>query len=541
MRNIIKYLLVLMAVPTVLSGCLQEEVPYNGSATADQIGESAEALEAANQAVTAWLNESMSISGEHWDFGYPTIALAMDALTCDVAVNEYGYDSGALNWRVAGGALSDTGNLPDYVWMFFYRQIMLANNTLISLNSEGDGSDVDELSANAKSAVGQMLAFRGMAYLMLSRIFEYKGELSGAFVGLTVPYIDQHTTESEARNNPRVAHNEMYNDVIVRDLTNALEYLDGYKRSDKTEIDQSVVYGLLARTYLTMEEWSKAAEAARKAIDLSGAKLLTESQWTDSATGFNSMSAPSWMWAVHMTSDDDVVQTGICNWASFMASEATFGYCGTSNAASAKCIDAALYAKIPDTDWRKQSWLDPDRSKFEYQLAQSEAWAESVYDYTNIKFRPGNGNTSEYLVGAVVDFPMMRVEEMYLIEAEAKAMGGNASEGKTLLETFAKTRNSAYVCAASDAKGIQDEIFLQRQIELWGEGHIVFDYKRLNKPQLRGYTGTNHFKECRYNSPNGNAPWTTLPIPYDETITNLVLASQQNPLPIDSRGKLWEE
>ena len=37
------------------------------------------------------------------------------------------------------------------------------------------------------------------------------------------------------------------------------------------------------------------------------------------------------------------------------------------------------------------------------------------------------------------DIPLMRIEEMYLIKAEAEAMGGNPSAGKSTLNDFVKT------------------------------------------------------------------------------------------------------
>lgn len=538
MKNI-KYLLMLLAAPAMLTGCLEEEFPMNGYVTTDQMAESAQGLEAASRNTLAWMNESMSILDEHYDFGFPSLCLAFDAMTCDVAVETYGYDAGCLNLRAAS-ALEETGGYPYFFWMYFYRMIYLANDNLRTVGSPADLTDYDTLSDSSRAFIGQMLAMRGMSYLYLARLFEYKGPLTGAnFHNLTVPYIDQYTTESEARNNPRVAHDEMYNNIILRDLQNAAAYLEGYQREDKTQVDQSIVYGLLARTYLYMGEYTKAAEAARTVIDMNGgASLTTEEEWTNPSTGFNSMATPSWIWASHTTGDDAVVQTGICNWPSFMASEAVFGYCGAGGSQSAKLCDAALYAQIPDSDWRKKSWIDEDREKFEYNLLRDADWLENCPDLTNIKFRPGGGNTSEYTTGAVADFPLMRIEEMYLIEAEGVAYT-NPAQGAALLTEFAQTRDVRYTCDATDFEGVQDACFRQRQIELWGEGHILFDYKRLNKPQMRGYEGTNHFAQSRYNSPDGNAPWTTPQIPQSEWQANAALADHQNPSPIEYRGQLW--
>jgi hypothetical protein len=73
----------------------------------------------------------------------------------------------------------------------------------------------------------------------------------------------------------------------------------------------------------------------------------------------------------------------------------------------------------------------------------------------------------------------MRIEEMYLIKAEAEAMSGG---GSTTLEDFISTyRDPSYLCAAITPEEIQEEVFKHRRIELWGEGLNWFDVMRLGK------------------------------------------------------------
>ena len=94
--------------------------------------------------------------------------------------------------------------------------------------------------------------------------------------------------------------------------------------------------------------------------------------------------------------------------------------------------------------------------------------------YTNCKFNTYNGEL-ECDVNAN-DIPLMRVEEMYLIKAEAMAKAGQ--DGKAFLENFVKTyRNPEYTCTGD----VQEEVYFQKRIELWGEGLIWFDFMRLNK------------------------------------------------------------
>lgn len=92
----------------------------------------------------------------------------------------------------------------------------------------------------------------------------------------------------------------------------------------------------------------------------------------------------------------------------------------------------------------------------------------------------------------------MRVEEMYLIKAEGEAMSGNLTTAKQTLEDFVKTyRNPSYTCTATSAQAMQDEIWLQRRMELWGEGFALFDILRLKKPIIR--KNTNYEAIVQYN------------------------------------------
>ena len=117
--------------------------------------------------------------------------------------------------------------------------------------------------------------------------------------------------------------------------------------------------------------------------------------------------------------------------------------------------------------------------------------------YLNCKFAPYQ-NVLDNDVNAN-DIPLMRVEEMYLILAEAQAMSGG--DGKSTLENFVRTyRDPAYTCTASD---IQNEVYRQKRIELWGEGRIWFDVMRLNRGVDR--RGAGYEENCVLLIPTGDA------------------------------------
>ena len=85
----------------------------------------------------------------------------------------------------------------------------------------------------------------------------------------------------------------------------------------------------------------------------------------------------------------------------------------------------------------------------------------------------------------------MRIEEMYLIAAEAECMNGNDAVAQQYLNTLVQTRDPEYNCTktgtamgklTSDRTGsLREAIIDQRRIELWGEGGRLYDIRRLRQ------------------------------------------------------------
>ena len=96
---------------------------------------------------------------------------------------------------------------------------------------------------------------------------------------------------------------------------------------------------------------------------------------------------------------------------------------------------------------------------------------------------------------------------------------------KTLVDFITKYRNDSYVVASSD---IQEEVFLQRRIELWGEGLNWFDVMRLNKGVDRRGAGFPNDNMIFNIAPTD--PILLWPIPQAEIQANQALsAADQNP------------
>ena len=104
-----------------------------------------------------------------------------------------------------------------------------------------------------------------------------------------------------------------------------------------------------------------------------------------------------------------------------------------------------------------------------------------------------------YSVGGAIDFPIMRVEEMYLIEAEAVGMKDGEAAGVALLEKFMQTyRDPEYSYAEAQStfgegfvKSFQEEVLYQKRVEFLGEGVGFFDAKRIRPGLKTWYEGSN--------------------------------------------------
>ena len=475
-------------------------------------------------AITQWYG-----SARHYDFGYASTMMMMDASGQDEPSQVSGY-----NWYnkplrfVDRTANSETTY---FIWNQCYKNIKVANDVLKSV-------DLENLSDVAKSYVGQAYAMRAFEYFTLIQLYQftYKGHEDAA----GVPLVTEKTTEAEANNNPRAAVKDVYKQ-IMDDLNTAIDYLTD-SRSAKSEINRQVAYGLRARVNLVMQNWADAAADAQKAAE--GYTPLSKD--AAAAPGFNDVSSSNWIWGNIVDESNDIVQSGILNFPSMMCSFTGNGYSPTY---ACRMINSKLWKEIPSTDVRKGWWIDENLNSPivdpKYVVHQEDEDEEgnvvkylAVYNqtgdevaditepYTNVKFGAYKNQYGNELNAC--DIPLMRVEEMILIQAEATAMDGNVEEGKRILENFVRTyRDPSYTCNATTAEGVQDAVWFQRRVELWGEGFSFTDLLRLKKPLDR--TGANYEVSVRFKLP-AESPIFLYLIPEDEENHNEALVGNNNPV-----------
>ncbi|MRT91411.1 RagB/SusD family nutrient uptake outer membrane protein [Ancylomarina sp. 16SWW S1-10-2] len=409
-------------------------------------------------------NEDVFDRVNHFDIGYPSVMLFSDANGNDVVQEDNGY-----NWMSGSLEYSDrdyTSRETQIIWNDMYAMISNSNNVIGSIDPATE-------EPVTQFYLGQGLAARAFSYWVLAQLYQFNYE--GNETKPCVPIITAENAEESALlgGAPRSTVEEVYT-LMLNDLNSAIALLksaeeNGSVREDKRYVSLAVAYGLRARVNLTMHKYAEAAADASSAIDASDATPASIDEVSDPY--FSNLTEHNWMWGIFVAETDDVVSSGIVNWISHMGSF-NYGYCWYSGG---RQINKKLYNSIASTDIRKGWWVNADTISANLTDAENAFMKDYGYRaYTQVKFAPYK-NEIETSTNAN-DIPLMRIEEMYLIKAEGEAMSG--ADGKSTLESFVKAfRDPDFVCEGD----VQEEVFRQRRIELWGEGMNWFDIMRLNK------------------------------------------------------------
>ena len=457
--------------------------------------------------------DSVFGSGRPDDWGFLMIGFSGDIEAADVVLVNSGY-----NWFSTCGAL--TSRNADYANPYVryaapYNEIAAANEVI---RSYPEGTTDQAAIYN----IAQAHAIRAFAYLNLAPYFQF-GYAAG---GRDLPCVPIVTEDTENfTENPRASVEEVYQ-LIISDLTYAIENLEGYVRPDKSRIDVQVAYALRARAYLNMQEWALAAADAEKALEGYSPATMAEV----SKPFLYDISEHNWIWGYDMQTDV-AMENPYATSSAWLRSFSGDGYSAGTQVYS--CCNSLLYDRIPDTDVRKGWWVN---SELESPLLAGVTWdgvsgnavgpleidnvKTPFLPYTNVKF-------GMFTVGGTSndeDWPFIRAEEMILVRAEGLVKSGQTQEGKAVLEDFVRTYRDPSYSADAGGRTLEDEIWFQRRVELWGEGFSNPDTRRLNKPLVRFHEGTasNVPAAFRFNMPADDG-WWLMRFTSSEKNTNLAI------------------
>lgn len=443
-------------------------------------------------------NTGVGGTSGHDDFGQKGIDIYSDMLASDMVLGalNYGWYSPVARYQ----ATVDFTRLEDYIpWRYYYRQIYQANAVLDGLG----GPDFVPSTATEKNTVGQAKAMRAYAYFYLTQLYakDY-GDGSARILPLN--------TSTKDFNLPKSTAKQVW-DLMISDLTQAIDYLDGFNRTSKDQVNKNVAKGLLAYVLAsrgTQEDWTKVQTLTQDIISVYPKTTKKEVVYDGtnlSSAGFNNVSTPSWMWGVDLTLAQGL---DLISWWG-QVDLFTYSYAW---AGDPKTIDEDLYNSIRNDDIRKGQFDPPGGG-----LEAAYGYGEGDFDYMPLNkfYDPGRVDGGQRQV--TTDYVYMRADEFYLLNAEAKAHLGQDGPAKLVLSSFLSDRidDLSYLDVLS-GQALLDEIYLQTRIELWGEGKSYLAMKR-NKATIT--RGANHLfypgESFSYNDPK-----LTFVIPQAEVLNN---------------------
>lgn len=417
-----------------------------------------------------------------------------------------------LGWRSTMQWLDhtqETSATNEILWYHRYNIIASANAII---NKATDGSIPED--DNLREIIGQAYTYRAYAYLSLVQHYG-KGYLIGnpsTDPGVPILFASEAPFTSE----PRSTVQEVYNQIKL-DLNTAIGYFENAtprptgSAKNKSQLNIDVAYGLKARASLDSGDWATAATAAVTARQ--NYPLMDESDWK---SGFNTTLLPEVIWG------SNVITTETTFFRSyFYLMSNTFN--GSQIRNNPKIVDKRLYNQIPDTDYRKDVFLkdapnsnnsaangeggwDNNTNPLYTTEAEFDAAIASIkseyglisghntHPYMHFKMKQKNPGTIE-----PDDIIYIRSSEMYLIEAEAKAMLGDVPGAQAALAPLGEARDSAYdVTIYNTQAALMDHIKFQRAIELWGEGFGYTDKIRWDEGFDHGTNGGSGATETLY-------------------------------------------
>lgn len=344
---------------------------------------------------------------------------------------------------------------------------------------------------------GEALALRAYAYHNLVRAYGYEpGNFDQGPEGnwdLAVPLRTEPVFEiDDVDERPRATVDEIYEQIFT-DLQEASDLLAG--TINETFVNETFVEGLKARAHLYAGNWEEAAEHAENAINMGPALV-------DSPTGIADMffegggDHPEALFKIEVNPNTEPIAGSNVN-------DGLAAY--TSIQWTAQLPTVALLSLYDEDDYRLgapvldddgELTTDPQTGTIAYEggwfrpcfntVGGNQQGCDAVNELglTTTKWNGDKGNLAD-------DIPLMRVSEMYLIYAEARARAENdPNAGADVLQALRDARNAGDIPAEAltSMEAFEDEILDERMRELNFEGHRYWDLKRLGRdiPQVDG-------------------------------------------------------
>lgn len=395
---------------------------------------------------------------------------------------------------------TDTNGNFSSIWNYDYKVIDLAARVIEAcerLLPDANPAETEELEMYEAEA----RTLRAYANLMLVNVFGHQVMVNGHSYGNEMGIVIVDTPVQAYEHIERNTVGETYNQILL-DLETAINlFSKSGSRGNVYYLSEEAAYGLLARTNMYLENWGAAAQAAQKAIEISGITTLTYNAEDYKALYDGGKSNNESMFALAVSSTQN---NGTNSAGQFFTN---YGF----------SLSPYLFSLYAPTDCRISifGFTDDDSEEPEW-------WGQKI---------PFNGGKFGYFGGSPVNPTyatnyLINAPEMFLIQAEAYANMNQLTQALDALLVVAK-RNNAITSTAdlpSSQSGILEFLHDERARELFQEGFRLWDLRRWNTPANLDAINAPEIKFTYTNQQLGNL---VFPIPANEV--NAGFGVVQNP------------
>lgn len=355
------------------------------------------------------------------------------------------------------------------MWTTMWSNINAANKII---NAEVDLPA--SVVAEKNHIVGEAMALRGLIYFDMVRLYAQHYGFTTDASHLGVPIVLEFDQTSEPNRN---SVREVY-DQVVSDLTASINMLDDDTRSGTTSsLSKSAAQALLARVYLYRGDYANAESMATTVINSGRYALVSNPNYYSQAwvADFSSES----IFEINMTENDN------------RGSDALGGM--YLNTGYGDYLPAADLEGLISNDDARRDWFSTD--------------ANLTGDYAPFRLAKYPSTTGEN------NTKVIRLSEMYLIRAEARAQQGN-NAAQADVDMIRQRAEPAAAAVTATGAALIDEVLLERRKELAFEGQRLWDLMRYKQDIVR----TNCTSPiCTISYPNNRV---ILPIPEAELDAN---------------------
>ena len=389
----------------------------------------------------------------------------------------------AKEWAEYNG--NQTDFIPLEFWAEMYEGINIANEII-----NKDFSPTPATADRYNQVLGAAYAIRALGHFDLVNIFAQHYTFTAGASHPGIPIVTAFEVSAKpARNTVAEVYAQIEADLMQGiSLMNVDQPNAGY-------MSKAGAQALLSRVYLYQEKWAEAEAIATTVINSGDYTLTSKAAYPTMWLDGNSSES---IFEIVMTLPDNNGSDHIGG----MYKETGYG----------DYLPSQILFNLYDT-------LNTDDVRGKAPMFRVDPNLSGVYGSVRVNKWPSDGANI-----ATDNIPIVRLSEVYLNRAEARAQQGNAAGAIADVNMVRDARTDGLSPIGGSGQALIDEILLERRRELAFEGHRIYDATRYKRGIDRSADCTSIPTACNISYPDSRF---ILPIPQDELSANPQMA--QNP------------